>query len=60
MNPSFRSAEPFPNIIDVRLSLLVIEFGDRVEQEAQRLRLPPPAPDAISRMEETLGWACMA
>jgi hypothetical protein len=35
---------------------MVVEFADRVGQEAPRLRLPPPAPDAISRMEETLSW----
>jgi hypothetical protein len=34
----------------------VVEFADRVGQEPPRLRLPPPAPDAISRMEETLSW----
>jgi hypothetical protein len=32
------------------------EFADLVGQEPPRLRLPPPAPDAISRMEKTLGW----
>ena len=32
------------------------EFADLVGQEAPRLRRPPPAPDAISRMEETMGW----
>jgi hypothetical protein len=32
------------------------EFADLVGQEPPRLRRPPPAPDAISRMEETLGW----
>ena len=32
------------------------EFADLVGQEAPRLRRPPPAPDAISRMEEALGW----
>jgi hypothetical protein len=35
---------------------MVVEFADRVGQEPPRLRLPPPAPDAISRMEETLLW----
>ena len=35
---------------------MVVEFADRVGQEPPRLRLPPPAPDAISRMEETLSW----
>jgi|FEC22Drversion2_1045045.scaffolds.fasta_scaffold00317_43 hypothetical protein len=32
------------------------EFSDLVGQEPPRLRRPPPAPDAISRMEETLNW----
>jgi hypothetical protein len=35
---------------------VLLEFADLVGQEAPRLRRPPPAPDAISRMEETLGW----
>ena len=35
---------------------IVREFADLVGQEPQRLRRPPPAPAAISRMEETLGW----
>jgi hypothetical protein len=35
---------------------MLVEFADRVGQESPRLRLPPPAPTAISRMEETLGW----
>jgi hypothetical protein len=29
---------------------------NRFGQEPQRMRLPPPSPAAISRMEETLGW----
>lgn len=32
------------------------EFADLVGQEAPQLRRPPPAPDAISRMEKTLEW----
>lgn len=32
------------------------EFADLVGQEPPRLRRPPPAPSAISRMEEALGW----
>jgi hypothetical protein len=32
------------------------DFADLVEQEPPRLRRPPPAPGAISRMEEALGW----
>lgn len=35
---------------------IVREFADLVGQEPPRLRRPPPAPAAISRMEETLGW----
>jgi hypothetical protein len=32
------------------------EFADLVGQEPPRLRRPPPAPDAIGRMEEALSW----
>jgi len=32
------------------------EFADLVGQDPPQLRRPRPAPDAISRMEETLGW----
>lgn len=32
------------------------EFSDLVGQEPARLKRPPPSPDAITRMEETLGW----
>ena len=32
------------------------EFADLVGQEPPRLKRPPPAPDAISRMEEALDW----
>jgi hypothetical protein len=35
---------------------VLVEFSDLVGQEPARLRRPPPSPDAISRMEETLGW----
>jgi hypothetical protein len=35
---------------------IVREFADLVGQEPPRLRLPPPAPDSISLMEETIGW----
>jgi hypothetical protein len=35
---------------------MLTEFADLVGQETPRLRLPPPAPDAISRMEETMRW----
>jgi hypothetical protein len=35
---------------------IVVEFADRVGQEPEPMRLPPPSPAAISRMEETLGW----
>jgi hypothetical protein len=35
---------------------IVVEFADRVGQEPEPMRLPPPAPAAISRMEETPGW----
>jgi hypothetical protein len=35
---------------------MVVEFADLVGQEPARTRLPPPAPDAITRMEEALTW----
>ena len=35
---------------------VVHDFADLVGQEPPRLRRPPPAPDAISQMEETLTW----
>ena len=35
---------------------MLVEFADLIEQEPARFRLPPPAPDAITRMEEALGW----
>ena len=35
------------------------EFGDLVGQEPQPMRLPPPSPAAISRMEETITWMCL-
>ena len=35
---------------------ILCEFADLVGQEPPRFRRPPPAPDAISRMEETLEW----
>ena len=35
---------------------IIHDFADRVEQEPKPLSRPRPSPDAISRMEETLGW----
>ena len=35
---------------------MVVEFADRVGQQAEPMRLPPPSPAAISRMEEALAW----
>ena len=32
------------------------DFADRVGQEQQRMRRPPPSPDAITRAEATLLW----
>ena len=34
----------------------LVEFADLVGQQPEPMRLPPPSPAAISRMEETLGW----
>lgn len=35
---------------------MVVEFADLVGQQLEPMRLPPPSPAAISRMEEALGW----
>jgi hypothetical protein len=35
---------------------MVVEFADLVGQELEPMRLPPPSPTAITRMEEALGW----
>lgn len=35
---------------------MLVEFGDLVGQEPAPTRLPPPSPQAISRMEATLPW----
>ena len=35
---------------------MVMGFADRVGQQPEPMRLPPPSPAAISRMEEALGW----
>src|SRR5215203_4670595 len=35
---------------------MVVEFADRVGQLPEPMRLPPPSPAAITRMEETLTW----
>ena len=35
---------------------MVTEFADRVGREPERMRLPPPSTDAITRMEQALEW----
>jgi hypothetical protein len=35
---------------------MVVEFADRVGQQPEPMRLPPPSPAAISRMEQTMPW----
>ncbi len=35
---------------------MMAEFSDLIGREPGRLRRGPPAPDAISRMDETLDW----
>jgi len=35
---------------------MLIEFADRVGQQPEPMRLPPPSAAAISRMEESLQW----
>jgi hypothetical protein len=34
----------------------LVEFADLVGQQPEPMRLPPPSPAAVSRMEEALGW----
>jgi hypothetical protein len=36
---------------------MLVEFSDLVGQTPEPMRLPPPSPAAIDRMEETLAWA---
>jgi hypothetical protein len=36
---------------------MFVEFSDLVGQAPEPMRLPPPSPTAIDRMEETLAWA---
>ena len=36
---------------------MAVEFSDLVGQTPEPMRLPPPSAAAISRMEQTLGWA---
>jgi uncharacterized protein DUF6362 len=35
---------------------MMAEFADLIGREPERLRRGPPAPDAISRMDEAIGW----
>lgn len=35
---------------------MLVEFADRVGQQAEPMRLPPPSPAAITRMEQALDW----
>jgi hypothetical protein len=35
---------------------MLVEFADRVGREPERMRLPPPSAEAITRMEQTLEW----
>ena len=35
---------------------MIVEFADRVAQQPEPMRLPPPSPAAVSRMEEALAW----
>ena len=34
----------------------LVEFADRVGQQPEPMRLPPPSPAAITRMEQALDW----
>ena len=38
------------------MAAMMAEFADLVGREPARLRRGPPGPDAITRMEEALGW----
>lgn len=35
---------------------MIIEFADRIGRQPERMRLPPPSTDAITRMEQALEW----
>ncbi|MFN4282341.1 MAG: DUF6362 family protein [Alphaproteobacteria bacterium] len=35
---------------------IIPEFSDLVGREPPRMKRPPPSPEAITRMEETLSW----
>ena len=35
---------------------MMMEFADRVGREPEPMKLPPPSPSAITRMEQTLEW----
>ena len=35
---------------------MILQFSDLVGQEPPKLRRPPPSPEAISRMEQTMPW----
>lgn len=57
------AADVLKRLPDVRLQgyysvwpQIAQEFADLVGQEPPRMRRPYPAPDAITRMEETLSW----
>lgn len=36
---------------------IMVEFSDLVGQKPEKIRCPPPAPAAISRMEEAITWS---
>lgn len=35
---------------------MLIEFADRIGREPERMRMPPPSTEAITRMEQSLEW----
>ena len=35
---------------------MILQFSDLVGQEPPKLRRPPPSPDSITRMEQTMPW----
>ena len=59
----FEAADVMKRLPDTRVQgyfslwpKIVPEFSDLVGREPERLRRPPPSPEAISRMERTMPW----
>lgn len=59
----FEAADVMKRLPDTRVQgyfslwpKIVPEFSDLIGREPERLRRPPPSPEAISRMERTMPW----